>query len=158
MKRKALFPGSFDPFTVAHLDVLKRSATLFDEVVVSVGVNSRKPSLISMEDRLEMLKIISKSFPNVEASSYTGLTVNYCKEIGAQFMIRGIRDVADFEYERAIAQMNNLLFPDIESIFIVSKSGYSSFSSTIVRDVMRNKGDISPFVPAQILPCLAKYI
>jgi pantetheine-phosphate adenylyltransferase len=147
----ALFPGSFDPVTKAHVDILKRSISLFDKVVIGIGINSTKQALLSIEARKKMLEAVFANEPKVEIQTYSGLTVDFCKEIGANYMIRGIRTVSDFEYEKAIAQMNHALVPEIESIFIVSKPGYSSISSTIVRDILRNKGDISQFVPKEVL-------
>ena len=147
----ALFPGSFDPVTKAHVDILKRSISLFDKVVIGIGINSTKQALLSIEARKKMLEAVFANEPKVGIQTYSGLTVNFCKEIGANYMIRGIRTVSDFEYEKAIAQMNHALVPEIESIFIVSKPGYSSISSTIVRDILRNKGDISQFVPKEVL-------
>ncbi|WP_304067223.1 pantetheine-phosphate adenylyltransferase [Pedobacter glucosidilyticus] len=150
----ALFPGSFDPITKAHVDILRRSISLFDKVYVGIGLNSNKQPLMDANQRLEMLKAVFKSEPKIEVISYEGLTVNFCQKIGASYMIRGIRTVSDFEYEKAIAQMNHALIPNIESIFILSKPGYSSISSTIVRDILRYGGDVSQFVPAEALPFL----
>ena len=147
----ALFPGSFDPVTKAHVDILKRSISLFDKVVIGIGINSTKQALLSIEARKKMLEAVFADEPKVEIQTYSGLTVDFCKEIGAKYMIRGIRTVSDFEYEKAIAQMNHALVPEIESIFIVSKPGYSSISSSIVRDILRYKGDISQFVPKEVL-------
>jgi pantetheine-phosphate adenylyltransferase len=147
----ALFPGSFDPVTKAHVDILKRSISLFDKVVIGIGINSTKQALLPIDARKKMLEAVFADEPKVEIQTYSGLTVDFCKEIGANYMIRGIRTVSDFEYEKAIAQMNHALVPEIESIFIVSKPGYSSISSTIVRDILRNKGDISQFVPKEVL-------
>ena len=146
----ALFPGSFDPITKAHVDILKRSLSLFDKIFIGIGTNSTKQSLLSVEQRLAVFA----DEPKLEIVSYEGLTVNFCQEIGASHMIRGIRTVSDFEYEKAIAQMNHALIPNIESIFIVSKPGYSSISSTIVRDVLRYGGDVAQFVPSAALPFL----
>lgn len=145
----ALFPGSFDPITKAHVDILKRSISLFDKVVVGIGLNSSKPSFLSAETRKKMLEAVFQHEPKVEVRVYEGLTVEFCKEINATYMIRGIRTVSDFEYEKAIAQMNHALVPEIESIFIVSKPGYSSISSTIVRDILRNHGDVTQFIPKE---------
>jgi pantetheine-phosphate adenylyltransferase len=151
----ALFPGSFDPITKAHVDILKRSLSLFDKIYIGIGVNSSKQSLLSVEKRLEMITAVFKDEPKLEMVTYEGLTVNFCQKIGASHMIRGIRTVSDFEYEKAIAQMNHALIPEIESIFIVSKPGYSSISSTIVRDILRFGGDVSQFVPSAALPFLS---
>lgn len=151
----ALFPGSFDPITKAHVDILKRSVALFDKVYVGVGLNSNKKPLLDVNTRLDMLKAVFADDNRIEIVTYEGLTVDYCQEIGASYMIRGIRTVSDFEYEKAIAQMNHALIPDIESIFIVSKPGYSSISSTIVRDILRFGGDVTQFVPSAALPYLS---
>ncbi len=150
----ALFPGSFDPVTKAHVDILKRSVSLFDKVVIGIGMNSTKQALLPVEIRQKMLESVFAGEPKVEVCTYEGLTVDFCKKIGADYMIRGIRTVSDFEYEKAIAQMNHALVPEIESIFIVSKPGYSSISSTIVRDILRYKGDVSQFVPKEALEFL----
>ncbi|HEX7366666.1 MAG TPA: pantetheine-phosphate adenylyltransferase [Pelobium sp.] len=152
----ALFPGSFDPITKAHVDILKRSLSLFDKIYVGVGTNSTKQSLLTVEQRLSMIKAVFADEPKLQIVSYEGLTVNFCQEIGASHMIRGIRTVSDFEYEKAIAQMNHALVPDVESIFIVSKPGYSSISSTIVRDILRYGGDVTQFVPSAAIPFLRK--
>ena len=150
----ALFPGSFDPVTKAHVDILKRSVGLFDKVVIGIGINSTKQALLPIETRKQMLQAVFAGEPKVEVQTYSGLTVDFCKQIGADYMIRGIRTVSDFEYEKAIAQMNHALVPEIESIFIVSKPGYSSISSTIVRDILRNGGDVSQFLPKEALAFL----
>lgn len=150
----ALFPGSFDPVTKAHVDILKRAVGLFDKVIIGIGVNSTKQALLPIEVRQQMLQAVFAHEPKVEVQTYSGLTVDFCKQIGADYMIRGIRTVSDFEYEKAIAQMNHALVPEIESIFIVSKPGYSSISSTIVRDILRNGGDVSQFMPKEALEFL----
>ena len=154
--RIALFPGSFDPITKAHVDILKRSISLFDKVVVGLGLNSTKQAFFSVEERLKMLEAVFLAYKNVEIVAYEGLTVDFCQQIGASHMIRGIRTVSDFEYEKAIAQMNHALVPDVESIFIVSKPGYSSISSTIVRDILRNKGSVSQFVPNEAYEIISR--
>lgn len=150
----ALFPGSFDPVTKAHVDILKRSLPLFDKVVIGIGLNSTKAAYLSIEKRKEMLRAVFANEPKVEVQTYEGLTVEFCKKINSTYMIRGIRTVSDFEYEKAIAQMNHALVPEIESIFIVSKPGYSSISSTIVRDIMRNNGDVKQFIPKEAFDLL----
>lgn len=154
--RIALFPGSFDPITKAHVDILKRSLSLFDKIYVAIGVNSTKQPFLSVETRLKMIKAVFEGEDKLEMITYEGLTVNFCQKIGASHMIRGIRTVSDFEYEKAIAQMNHALIPEIESVFILSKPGYSSISSTIVRDILRYNGDVTQFVPSAALPFLLK--
>ena len=150
----ALFPGSFDPVTKAHVDIIKRSLGLFDKVYIGIGVNSSKHGLLSVETREKMLRAVFENEPKIHIIAYEGLTVDFCKSIGASYMIRGIRTVSDFEYEKAIAQMNHALMPDIESIFIVSKPGYSSISSTIVREIIRFNGDVAQFIPKEALAYL----
>ena len=150
----ALFPGSFDPVTKAHVDIVKRSVSLFDKVYIGIGVNSTKTGLLPVEIREQMLRAVFQSDPRIHIVAYEGLTVNFCKSIGAAYMIRGIRTVSDFEYEKAIAQMNHSLEPEIESIFIVSKPGYSSISSSIVREIMRYNGDVSLFIPKEAMAFL----
>lgn len=150
----ALFPGSFDPVTKAHVDIVKRSVGLFDKLYIGVGANSTKQGFLSIETREQMLRAVFKNDDRIHIIAYEGLTVNFCKSIGATYMVRGIRTVSDFEYEKAIAQMNHSLAPDIESIFIVSKPGYSSISSTIVREIMRHHGDVSQFIPSEAIAYL----
>ena len=150
----ALFPGSFDPITKAHVDIIKRSIGLFDKFYIGIGDNSSKKGLLSVGQREKMLRAVFENEPKIHIVAYEGLTVEFCKSIGAAYMIRGIRTVSDFEYEKAIAQMNHALVPEIESIFIVSKPGYSSISSTIVREILRYKGDVSQFIPKEALPFL----
>ena len=150
----ALFPGSFDPVTKAHVDILRRSIPLFDKIVIGIGLNSTKPAFLNAEMRKKMLNAVFANDPKVEVAIYEGLTVDFCKKIKASYMIRGIRTVSDFEYEKAIAQMNHAMVPEIESIFIVSKPGYSSISSTIVRDILRNKGDVRQFIPKEAFELL----
>jgi pantetheine-phosphate adenylyltransferase len=150
----ALFPGSFDPITKAHVDIVKRSVELFDKFYIGIGVNSSKKGLLTIEQREQMIRAVFAHDDRIRVIAYEGLTVDFCKSIGAAYMIRGIRTVSDFEYEKAIAQMNHSLAPDIESIFIVSKPGYSSISSTIVREIIRYNGDVSQFIPKEALPYL----
>lgn len=150
----ALFPGSFDPVTKAHVDIVERSLPLFDKVYIGVGANSSKQGFLSIAKREEILRAVFGHEPKIHIVAYEGLTIEFCRSINAQYMIRGIRTVSDFEYEKAIAQMNHALAPEIESIFIVSKPGYSSISSTIVREILKYKGDVSKFIPKAALDCL----
>lgn len=152
--KTALFPGSFDPITIAHVDILKRSLPLFDKVVIGIGLNSSKQGFLSAEKREEIVKTIFTDYPNIEVQLYEGLTVDFCRKINAQYMIRGVRSVADFEYEKAIAQINQTMMPEVETIIILSKPEYSAISSTIVRDILRYHGDISKFLPKEALPYL----
>jgi pantetheine-phosphate adenylyltransferase len=150
----ALFPGSFDPITIAHVDILKRALPLFDQVVVGIGLNSSKQNFLSAEKREEIVQTIFAPFGNVDVQLYEGLTVDFCRKINAKYMIRGIRSASDFEYERAIAQINQTMMPDVETILLLSKPEYSAISSTIVRDILRNNGDVSPFVPKEVIQFL----
>jgi pantetheine-phosphate adenylyltransferase len=146
----ALFPGSFDPITIAHVDIVKRALPLFDKVVIGIGLNSSKQSFLQPEQRKEIVEAIFKgSEHQVEVHTYEGLTVDFARKIGANYMVRGVRTAADFEYERAISQINKTMMPEIETIVLLSKPEYSAISSTIVRDILRNNGDISQFVPKE---------
>lgn len=149
--KTALFPGSFDPITIAHLDIVQRAMPLFDKVVIGIGLNSSKASFLSPQKREEIVKAVFENNPKIEIQTYEGLTVDFCEKINAQYMIRGIRSVADFEYERAIAQINAAMKPNIETIFILSKPEFSAISSTIVRDILRNNGDVSQFLPSEAM-------
>ncbi|MCD0489465.1 pantetheine-phosphate adenylyltransferase [Pedobacter sp. MC2016-14] len=143
----ALFPGSFDPITIAHVDILKRALPLFDKIVIGIGLNSSKQGFLTAQKREEIVKAVFSEDKNVEIALYEGLTVDFCKKINASYMVRGLRSVADFEYEKAIAQINQTMMPQMETIFILSKPEYSAISSTIVRDILRNNGDVSAFMP-----------
>ncbi len=147
----ALFPGSFDPITIAHVDILERGMPLFDKIVVGIGLNSSKQNFLTAEKREQMLSIVFEGYKNVEIQTYEGLTVNFCRKINASYMLRGIRSASDFEYERAIAQINQTMMPEVETIILLSKPEYSAISSTIVRDILRNRGNVTPFVPKKTL-------
>lgn len=147
----ALFPGSFDPITIAHVDILTRSLPLFDKIVVGIGLNSSKQNFLSAEKREEIVRSIFSGNQNVGVQTYQGLTIDFAKKIGANYMVRGIRSAADFEYERAIAQINKSMMPEAETIILLSRPEYSAISSTIVRDILRNNGDVSQFVPKEAL-------
>lgn len=142
----AVFPGSFDPFTLGHLDVLNSALKLFDKIVVAVGFNVKKSGLFTTEERLEIMRESVKGLESVEVASYKGLTIDYCNKIGAQFIIRGLRTTTDFELERVIAQANSKMSPNITTVFIPSGHEYSFITSTVVRDVLVNGGDISAFM------------
>ncbi|WP_293743453.1 pantetheine-phosphate adenylyltransferase [uncultured Pedobacter sp.] len=150
----ALFPGSFDPITIAHVNILQRAIPLFDKIIVGIGLNSSKQNFLSAEQRLQILQTVFKGYQNIEIQTYEGLTVGFCRKINATHMVRGIRSAADFEYERAIAQINQTMMPEVETILLLSKPEYSAISSTIVRDILRNHGDVSPFVPKEALAFL----
>lgn len=150
MQRVCLFPGTFDPVTLGHIDIINRAMPLFDKVVIGIGRNVNKTPMFSEEQRLQWLKDIYKEEPKVEAIFYEGLTVNCCKKVGANFILRGIRYVNDFEYEKAIADMNRSLEEHIETIFLTCLPQFTSVASTLVRDVLKNGGDVSQFLPAVV--------
>jgi pantetheine-phosphate adenylyltransferase len=151
MKKVALFPGSFDPFTVGHEAVVRRSLKIFDEIIIAVGANeSKKGGFFSLESRMKMIKKVFEGEPRVKVDHYDGLTVDFCRTKGAGFLLRGLRTAADFEYERAIAQVNKAMAPDIESVFLLTAPEHTPINSTIVKDILRHGGDASKFVPASI--------
>ena len=156
MSRICLFPGTFDPVTLGHIDIVNRSLVLFDKVVIGIGKNSNKAPMFPDELRLEWLQEIYKEESRVEALVYEGLTADCCKQIGANFILRGIRYVSDFEYEKAIADMNRSLDPTIETIFLTCLPQFTSVASTLVRDVLRNGGDVAQFLPDVVLRSLKK--
>jgi len=156
MQRICLFPGTFDPVTLGHVDIINRSIPLFDKVVVGIGLNASKTPMFSAEQRVQWIQEIYKDEPKVEGAVYEGLTINFCKEIGAQFIIRGIRYVSDFEYEKTIADANRTLDPSIETIFLTGEPKYTSVASTIVRDIIRNGGNASLFLPKEVYDSFKK--
>ncbi len=148
MSRIAVFPGSFDPITLGHYDIVQRALPLFDKVVVAVGVNSQKKYLFDLEQRLEWLREVFADKKQVEVASFEGLTAHYCQHIGARYLLRGLRNASDFDYEKTISQLNHIVGEGIETIFIISQPAYSHISSTIVREIIKGGGDASPFLPA----------
>ncbi len=150
MKNRAVFPGSFDPFTIGHEGIVRRALSMFDEIIISVGANALKKSYYSLDARKEMIAKVFADEPRISVDHYEGLTVDYCRRKGAGFLLRGLRTAADFEFERAIAQVNKAMAPEIESVFILTIPEHASINSTIVRDIIRSGGDASRFVPAQI--------
>ena len=154
--RICLFPGTFDPVTLGHIDIINRSLGLFDKLVIGIGKNANKAPMFPDEQRLEWVKEIYKDEPRVDALIYEGLTAVCCKSIGANFILRGIRYVSDFEYEKAIADMNRSLDSSIETIFLTCLPQYTSVASTLVRDVLRNGGDVSKFLPEVVNRSLRK--
>ncbi|MEE4115281.1 MAG: pantetheine-phosphate adenylyltransferase [Marinilabiliaceae bacterium] len=149
-KRIALFPGSFDPFTRGHESIVLRGLSLFDEIIIAIGSNALKDGYFSLENRERMIRDIFRQYPKVSVTHYDGLTVDFAKKIGAKYLLRGIRTAADFEYERAIAQMNKAMHPEIDSVMLLTTPEHTPINSTIVRDVIRNGGDASPFIPKGI--------
>lgn len=151
---KAIFPGSFDPITLGHYDIIQRGLQLFDHLVVAIGDNSDKSYRFSITERLQFLQQTFKNQPRIEITTYSGLTVDYCKSIDAQFILRGLRNPADFEFEKAIAHTNRTL-SKIETVFLLTASDKAFISSSIVRDVLKHKGDISALVPAEVSEAIA---
>ena len=148
--KKAIFPGSFDPITNGHFDIIKRGVSLFDEVIVAIGVNAEKKYMFSSEDRKRFIEEAFKDEPKVKVITYSGLTIDLCKKENAEFILRGLRNPADFEFEKAIAHTNRVM-SKIETVFLLTAARTSFISSSIVRDVLRNGGDISQLVPESVL-------
>ena len=148
--RKAVFPGSFDPITRGHLNILERSLPLFDEIVVAVGVNSAKTAMYSMEQRLRCLELVTERFPNVSVQTFEGLTSAFCEKLGANWLIRGVRNGGDFEYERTIAQMTKSLNPALETVILFTDPEFAHIHSNVVREILRNGGDASAFIPSEL--------
>jgi len=150
MKKIAVFPGSFDPFTIGHEDIVKRALSLFDEIIIAVGANALKKSFYPLAVRKELITEVFKDEPRVRVDHYEGLTVDYCIKNSSGYLIRGLRTAADFEFERAIAQVNKVLAPNVESVFLLTVPEHSHINSSIVRDIIRSGGDASRFVPSTI--------
>ncbi len=150
MKKIAVFPGSFDPITIGHEAIVRRALDLFDEIIIAVGTNTLKKSYYALSTRKEMITRVFQNEPKVRVDQYEGLTVDYCKNNGAGYILRGLRTAADFEFERAIAQINKVMAPGIESVFLLTVPEHAHINSTIVRDIISNGGDASRFVPAAI--------
>lgn len=147
MQRIAVFPGSFDPITKGHESIIRRALPLFDQVIVAIGENGDKRPFFPLEIRLRWLALIFGDDPRIKISTYTGLTIDFCRSEKATFILRGLRTSADFEFERGIGQMNKLMYPDVETVFLLCEPEYSSLSSSILRDIIRNGGDVRQFVP-----------
>jgi pantetheine-phosphate adenylyltransferase len=151
MKHVALFPGSFDPFTAGHLNILKRALTMFDEVVVAVGINQDKPGFFSMEKRLDIIRQATKGMEGVSVTQYDNLTIDACRQRGIHHIVRGVRNMIDFETERSIADANRRLAPEIETIIIPTAQEFAHISSSAVRDILRHGGDLSTFIPEGVV-------
>ena len=151
MKHVALFPGSFDPFTAGHLNILKRALTMFDEVVVAVGINQDKPGFFSMEKRLDIIRQATQGMSGVSVIQYGSLTVDACRQMGIHHIVRGVRNMIDFETERSIADANRRLAPEIETIIIPTAQEFAHISSSAVRDILRHGGDLSTFIPEGVV-------
>lgn len=147
MQKTAVFPGSFDPFTIGHYDIVKRGLPLFDKLIIAIGVNSQKQYFFSSEKRIEMLSVLFKDEKKIAIKEYEGLTIDFCRSEGANYILRGLRTSADFEFERGIAQMNSSMAPEIETVFIISQPQFSHVNSTIVREILKYGGDVNAFLP-----------
>jgi len=147
MTRKALFPGSFDPFTAGHLNILKRALSMFDEVVVAVGINQDKRGFFEMDKRLDIIRQATEGLQGVSIIQYDTLTIDICRELGIRHIVRGVRNMIDFETERSIADANRRLAPEVETIIIPTAQEFAHISSSAVRDILRHGGDYSAFIP-----------
>jgi pantetheine-phosphate adenylyltransferase len=156
MSRICLFPGTFDPVTLGHVDIINRALPLFDKIVVGIGINTSKAPMFTPEQRVEWIRKIYEDEKRVIGAIYEGLTIDFCKKIGAQFILRGIRYVSDFEYEKTIADANRTMDRSIETIFLTGEPKYTSVASTIVRDIIRNGGDASHFLPEIVSASIKK--
>jgi pantetheine-phosphate adenylyltransferase len=146
----AVFPGSFDPITTGHVDLIKRSLPLFDKIFVAVGVNSNKKTLFTLKTRLKWLHDVFKDEEKIEIAYFEGLTVEFCKSVDANYLIRGLRNSSDFDYEKTISQLNSVIGNGVETFFLISKPGFSHISSTIVREIIKAGGNASTFVPKEV--------
>lgn len=147
MEKIAVFPGSFDPFTIGHENIVFRGLGLFDKIIIAIGVHSTKQPLLKLEARVALVNRVFRDHEQVHADFFEGLTVDYCRKVHATHMLRGIRTAADFEYERAIAQINKRMLPSVESVFLLTTPEHTPVNSTIIRDIIRNGGDASQFLP-----------
>ena len=150
MKKTAVFPGSFDPVTRGHESILKRALPLFDEVIIAIGVNPGKKSFFPLERRIQWLEEVFRQEPRIRIVQYEGLTVDLCWKVGANYILRGLRSSADFEFEHTIGLMNKAINPGVESLFLLASQEYAAISSSIVREIFINGGDISSFIPESI--------
>jgi len=151
MQKIAVFPGSFDPFTIGHENVISRGLPLFDKIYIAIGHNSEKKSFFTLSQRLKMIGKLYQDDSRIVLDHYEGLTIDYCKKIGAQYLLRGLRTAADFEYERAIAQVNRKMNPDVETIFILAVPEYTPVNSSIIREILKYGGDASQFLPRRMV-------
>lgn len=147
MNKRAVFPGSFDPITIGHFNIVERAKQLFDQIVIAIGVNDSKKYFHPLDERINYLKALYKGDPQIEINAYKGLTVDFCKTEDAKFIVRGLRSTTDFEYEKTIALFNRQLNPSIETVFLMSAPEYSHISSSVVREILRHGGDASRFIP-----------
>ena len=154
---RAVFPGSFDPITIGHQSVIERALPLFDEIIIAIGINSTKNSMFDIKTRIQWIKDSFKNSPKIRVESYSGLTVDFCKQQKADYILRGLRTAADFEFERGIGQVNKLMDNKIETIFMLTSTAHTPISSSIVRDIVKHKGDISNLVPLCLIDKINNY-
>jgi pantetheine-phosphate adenylyltransferase len=146
----AVFPGSFDPITIGHVDLVRRALPLFDKIIIAVGVNSTKKYLFPLEQRLGWLRLVFESYPTVGVDQFQNLTAHYCQRIGARYLLRGLRNASDFDYEKTISQLNHIVGGGIETVFLIAQPEFSHISSTIVREIIVGGADATPFIPKEI--------
>lgn len=146
-KRIAVFPGSFDPITTGHVDLVRRALTIFDEIIIAIGVNSQKQTLFPVEERKRWIQKVFEGDSRIKVDIFEGLTVHYCKKVDAHFLLRGLRNASDFDYEKTISQLNHIVGEDVETLFLISKPEFSHISSTIVREIIKGGGNAKPFLP-----------
>jgi len=150
MEKIAVFPGTFDPFTLGHESIVNRAQDLFDKIYIAIGYNAQKDALFSLDERKDFINQVFNGNPKIEIVHYEGLTIDFCKKLGANYILRGLRTAADFEYERAIAQVNKAMFEGIETVFLLTMPEHTPINSSIVRDILRHGGDASKFIPKQL--------
>jgi len=150
MTKIAVFPGSFDPITVGHESIISRALPMFDKIIIGVGINAEKEAYFPIEKRISFIKTVFEKETKIEVFKYKGLTVDFCKEMGAHYIVRGLRTSADFEFERTVAQVNKTIYPDIDTVFMLTMPEHTMINSSIVRDILRNGGDVSQFIPDKI--------
>lgn len=151
LAKTAVFPGSFDPITTGHEELVRRALPLFDEIVVAVGINTAKSYLFPLEKRLDCLRQVFQDEPKVRIDSFENLTAHYCQRIGARYLLRGLRNASDFDYEKTISQLNGIVGQGLETIFLIAQPNMSHISSTIVREIIKGGGDVSPFIPKVLI-------
>ncbi|MCD4793353.1 MAG: pantetheine-phosphate adenylyltransferase [Bacteroidales bacterium] len=154
--KRAIFPGSFDPFTIGHESIVRRALHLFDEILIAIGYNSEKKGFFTIDNRIKIIEEVFENKNCIKVEKYNKLTVDFCKEKNIKFILRGLRTASDFEYERAIAQMNHFMENDIETIFLLTEAEHTPVSSTILREILKHKGDVCKFIPKCI--DLKKYL
>jgi len=149
--KRAVFPGSFDPITIGHEDIIRRALPLFDEIIIAVGYNSTKSGMFDVEERLQLIREVFSGETKIKVDSYQGLTIDYCRRVDAKYLLRGLRTAADFEFERGIGQVNKMMAGEVETLFMLTAPEYTPISSSIVRDIIRHKGNVEGLVPKSIL-------